>query len=319
MQRRQFCRMMAATALGVASSRRLLRLPPSATTSAAVYQWSAPPPMTIDPNVPYSAVIKTSLGEMTAELYPKDAPNNTVNNRVPLTRGSTPGDLPTGSSKSSWFRLATRPAHGTGGPGYRFADELSGPQTYVPAPWRWRTPPRTPRAASSSSAMGRAPSAAEELRDLRAGHGWPGRAGCDCVMPVKAAPARRDVVARRSAAHRVDHDPGRRTGRTRSVVSSPVSHATFLARQNLVYAKLRRRWRPPCLLRSRKPPSKPSVFTSGTSSRWSPTTWEYALVTPEGSVHFAPSLLELAWEAHKMPDDKNLLFKVGDVAACQIL
>jgi hypothetical protein len=46
---------------------------------------------------------------------------------------------------------------------------------------------------------------------------------------------------------------------------------------------------------------------------------EYALVTPEGSVHFAPSLLELVWEAHKMPDDKNLLFKVGDVAACQIL
>jgi hypothetical protein len=46
---------------------------------------------------------------------------------------------------------------------------------------------------------------------------------------------------------------------------------------------------------------------------------EYALVTPEGSVHFAPSLLELAWKAHKTPSDKNLLFKVGAVAACQIL
>ena len=61
MQRRQFCRMMAATALGVAS------LPPAAAAAIGDDLGSGlpvvcAPPMTIDPNVPYSAVIKTSLG-----------------------------------------------------------------------------------------------------------------------------------------------------------------------------------------------------------------------------------------------------------------
>ena len=65
--------------------------------------------MTIDPNVPYSAVIKTSLGEMTAELYPKDAPN-TVNNFVFLSReGFYTWVIFRRIIKSSWFRLATRP------------------------------------------------------------------------------------------------------------------------------------------------------------------------------------------------------------------
>jgi hypothetical protein len=48
-------------------------------------QWPASPPLTIDPSVLYSVVIKTSLGEMTAELYVIDAPN-TVNNFVFLAR-----------------------------------------------------------------------------------------------------------------------------------------------------------------------------------------------------------------------------------------
>ena len=46
---------------------------------------------------------------------------------------------------------------------------------------------------------------------------------------------------------------------------------------------------------------------------------EYALVTPEGRVYFAPSLVELAWKAYRMPSDRNLLFKVGDIVACKIL
>ena len=33
----------------------------------------------------------------------------------------------------------------------------------------------------------------------------------------------------------------------------------------------------------------------------------------------AMSLLTLARQAQEMPSDKNLLFKVGDIAACQIL
>ena len=47
--------------------------------------YPSPPSMSIDQNKTYTAVIKTSLGEMTAELYPKDAPN-TVNNFVFLSR-----------------------------------------------------------------------------------------------------------------------------------------------------------------------------------------------------------------------------------------
>jgi hypothetical protein len=46
---------------------------------------------------------------------------------------------------------------------------------------------------------------------------------------------------------------------------------------------------------------------------------EYALVTPDGHVLFAPSLLEVARKGLNTPSEKNLLFKVGDIAACQIL
>ena len=46
---------------------------------------------------------------------------------------------------------------------------------------------------------------------------------------------------------------------------------------------------------------------------------EYALVTPDGIVYFAPSLLEVARKAQTMPSEKNLLFKVGDIAASHVL
>ena len=48
-------------------------------------QYSAPPPLTIDPNKKYSAVFNTSRGEIVCELFAKDAPN-TVNNFVFLAR-----------------------------------------------------------------------------------------------------------------------------------------------------------------------------------------------------------------------------------------
>ena len=87
-------------------------------------QYFAPPPQTIDQNKKYSAVFNTSRGEITCELFAKDAPN-TVNNFVFLARDKfydgtvfhrvipdfmIQGGDPTGT--------------GRGGPGYKFADEV---------------------------------------------------------------------------------------------------------------------------------------------------------------------------------------------------
>src|SRR5574340_453450 len=50
-------------------------------TAAAAKQYTAAPPMTIDPNKTYTAVIKTDQGDVKVDLLAKDAPE-TVNNFV---------------------------------------------------------------------------------------------------------------------------------------------------------------------------------------------------------------------------------------------
>jgi peptidyl-prolyl cis-trans isomerase B (cyclophilin B) len=90
--------------------------------------YSAYPPMVIDQNKQYTAVIETKKGKLTIELFAKDVPK-TVNNFVFLARDGfydgvtfhrvikTPvpfmaqGGDPTGT--------------GMGGPGYKFADEFT--------------------------------------------------------------------------------------------------------------------------------------------------------------------------------------------------
>jgi peptidyl-prolyl cis-trans isomerase B (cyclophilin B) len=89
-------------------------------------QWNQPPAMAIDTDKIYVAKIETVRGTMVLELYPENAPK-TVNNFVFLANqgfydGVTfhrvipnfmvQGGDPTGS--------------GSGGPGYRFEDELTG-------------------------------------------------------------------------------------------------------------------------------------------------------------------------------------------------
>ena len=129
MRRRELCQLIAATCLAMGPGRAAAAV--IGDEAAVVNQWSAPPPMGIDPAVPYAAVITTSLGEMTAELYPQDAPN-TVNNFVFLSReGFYNGVIFHRIIKEFMVQTGDPTGTGRGGPGYRFGDELSGPQTYV--------------------------------------------------------------------------------------------------------------------------------------------------------------------------------------------
>jgi cyclophilin family peptidyl-prolyl cis-trans isomerase len=93
-------------------------------------RWPSAPAMAIDQNKKYTAVIKTSLGDMTAELYPQDAPN-TVNNFVFLAReGFYNGVIFHRIIKDFMVQTGDPLGTGTGDAGYKFNDELSGPQTY---------------------------------------------------------------------------------------------------------------------------------------------------------------------------------------------
>ena len=86
-------------------------------------QWSSPPPMIIDQNKQYTATIKTNYGEIVLELFPKDAPL-AVNNFVFLARqGFYNGVKFHRVVKDFVIQGGDPTGTGTGGPGYRFADE----------------------------------------------------------------------------------------------------------------------------------------------------------------------------------------------------
>jgi len=86
-------------------------------------QWSSPPPMTIDQNKEYTATIKTNYGYIVLELFPKDTPV-TVNNFVFLARqGFYNGVKFHRVMKGFVIQGGDPTGTGTGGPGYRFADE----------------------------------------------------------------------------------------------------------------------------------------------------------------------------------------------------
>jgi cyclophilin family peptidyl-prolyl cis-trans isomerase len=91
--------------------------------SSVEKQWSSPPAMTIDPNKQYSATIKTTLGEMTADLYAKDAPL-TVNNFVFLANQHFYDNVKFHRIiKGFMVQTGDPTGTGRGGPGYRFQDE----------------------------------------------------------------------------------------------------------------------------------------------------------------------------------------------------
>src|SRR6478609_7071854 len=87
-------------------------------------KYSAPPPLTIDPNKKYSAVFNTSRGEIVCELFAKDAPN-TVNNFVFLAQDKFYDGTVFHRVISNFMIQGGDPTgSGSGGPGYRFEDEV---------------------------------------------------------------------------------------------------------------------------------------------------------------------------------------------------
>ncbi len=85
--------------------------------------YSKPPAMTIDPQRSYRARIETSAGTMTAELFPSEAPQ-TVNNFVFLAReGFYDGVIFHRVIRGFMIQGGDPTGTGTGGPGYKFADE----------------------------------------------------------------------------------------------------------------------------------------------------------------------------------------------------
>src|SRR5438270_13877437 len=87
-------------------------------------RYSAPPPMTIDPNKQYSATFKTSRGEIVCDLFAKDAPK-TVNNFVFLAREKFYDGTVFHRVIADFMVQGGDPtATGQGGPGYRFEDEV---------------------------------------------------------------------------------------------------------------------------------------------------------------------------------------------------
>lgn len=106
--------------------------PTPAPSKPARKQWSAPPAMQIDPNKQYFATLKTEFGDIRIELFAKDAPN-TVNNFVFLAREKFyDGVVFHRIIKGFMIQGGDPTGTGTGGPGYRFADELPVKRSYDP-------------------------------------------------------------------------------------------------------------------------------------------------------------------------------------------
>lgn len=87
-------------------------------------QWPNPPEMEIDPSKKYYALLSTDKGDFKLELFADKVPN-TVNNFVFLTRqGYYDGTIFHRVIPNFMVQGGDPTGTGTGGPGYRFADEF---------------------------------------------------------------------------------------------------------------------------------------------------------------------------------------------------
>ncbi len=98
----------------------------AATEEPAVLKtYDAPPPMTIDADKSYTAVIKTEKGDIRIELFAQDAPQ-TVNNFVFLAREGFYDNTTFHRVIPGFMAQAGDPTGtGSGGPGYTIPDEFS--------------------------------------------------------------------------------------------------------------------------------------------------------------------------------------------------
>jgi cyclophilin family peptidyl-prolyl cis-trans isomerase len=90
----------------------------------ASQQFSSPPEMSIDPELTYSATIKTAGGDIGLRLYADKAPS-TVNNFVFLAReGFYDGVIFHRVINNFMAQTGDPTGTGMGGPGYQFEDEF---------------------------------------------------------------------------------------------------------------------------------------------------------------------------------------------------
>jgi cyclophilin family peptidyl-prolyl cis-trans isomerase len=95
-------------------------------------RYSQPPAMAIDSEKRYKAIIETTKGTFTIELFAKDAPN-TVNNFVALAKdGYYDGIIFHRIIEGFVIQTGDPTGNGTGGPGYEFQDELDNGHEYGP-------------------------------------------------------------------------------------------------------------------------------------------------------------------------------------------
>ncbi|MCX6556690.1 MAG: peptidylprolyl isomerase [Candidatus Aminicenantes bacterium] len=87
-------------------------------------QWKNPPPMVIEGKRTYRARITTARGEIVLQLFPEHAPQ-TVNNFIFLARENFYDGVSFHRVIANFMIQGGDPsASGSGGPGYRFADEV---------------------------------------------------------------------------------------------------------------------------------------------------------------------------------------------------
>lgn len=95
-----------------------------------IKQWDSPPEMKIDQSKQYQAVISTNKGDITIELFAKDAPI-TVNNFIFLAEEQFYDNVIFHRVMKDFMIQTGDPlGNGTGSPGYTFEDELPSKYKY---------------------------------------------------------------------------------------------------------------------------------------------------------------------------------------------